>query len=203
MANRAVLQPNGFVARFSDVVDHFTHFNLEPEQLVRFYANAFLESGDVHLRGSSYTQEQARKLAEEKVQRGIDEGKKRFAEEISTIRRVHGALAAHTVKYYLSQPLDSNLPLPFSFLHRLTPDQELATYKAYLPSVKVGSLLFRKFAKQIAVLSGFIEERNAVTDKLFSQHMVEYTIDAFKRGETYITVPELLANLSILKDGKK
>ena len=39
MANRAVKQPNGLYARFSDVVDGFTHINFSREDMLKIFGD--------------------------------------------------------------------------------------------------------------------------------------------------------------------
>lgn len=76
MANRAVKQPNGLYARFSDILDNFTHINLTREELLGIYRD---EYGGAD--------------AEMKLERA-DQNPQRFVQEIETIRCIHGDVAA-------------------------------------------------------------------------------------------------------------
>lgn len=58
MAWRFVKQPNGMLARFSDVVEDFTHYNMTPEEAIELCVEE-LNMGKV--------------TAREKVQAGIDD----------------------------------------------------------------------------------------------------------------------------------
>ncbi len=84
MGWRIVKQPNGKLARFSDIVDNFTHINMTKEEA--------LEVCREHL---------GRRDAEEKVQRGIEDhkpwqdgvpgsGLERWNDCIKTIQTIHG-----------------------------------------------------------------------------------------------------------------
>lgn len=84
MAWRFVLQPNGKLARFSDVVDTFTHINLTEKEA---FDVAFEEMG--------------RKQSEDKVRAGIEDhppytrgvkgsGKQRWNDSIDRIKVIHG-----------------------------------------------------------------------------------------------------------------
>lgn len=72
MAWRMVRQPNGLLARFSEVVDNFTHVNLTAVEAMELCAGAMNAEN-----------------AAQKVQRGIDSDS-RWAEAIDIIRRAHG-----------------------------------------------------------------------------------------------------------------
>jgi hypothetical protein len=80
MAWRIVEQPNGKLARFSDVVDDFTHYDMTDEEAKKMcreeYGMGILES-------------------EDKVKRARDD-KTRWSEEIATVRTVHGHAVAET-----------------------------------------------------------------------------------------------------------
>lgn len=58
MAWRFVKQPNGMLARFSDVVEDFTHYNMTPEEAIQLCVDE-LNVG--------------KQTAEEKVQAGVDD----------------------------------------------------------------------------------------------------------------------------------
>lgn len=73
MAWRIVQQPNGLLARFSDIVDCFTHYHMTEAEAV----NECLEY-------------MGRRDAADKVKRGIEAGNERFIDSIKTIRVVHG-----------------------------------------------------------------------------------------------------------------
>jgi hypothetical protein len=85
MANRAVKQPNGLYARFSDIVDHFTDFNLSREELRQIYQDQI-----------------GREEAIEKLERA-DHHAERFAKSIETIRVIHGAEEAERYRKDLSE----------------------------------------------------------------------------------------------------
>ncbi len=84
MANRAVKQPNGKYAQFSDVVDHFTYVNCSREELWAIYRDEF---------GAG--------IATAKLDRA-DASPERFSEEIATIRFRHGDAEADATAAYLS-----------------------------------------------------------------------------------------------------
>jgi hypothetical protein len=73
MAWRIVKCPNGRYARFTEVVDNFTHYNLSREEAVELC----IEKGCTPLG------------AEEKVKRA-DDKPSRYAEELQTIKVVYG-----------------------------------------------------------------------------------------------------------------
>lgn len=86
MGWRFVKQPNGLLARFSDIVDNFTHVGLTVEEALH-----------VCIEEHGMTAEQA----EQKVRGGVEDwrprqnsvpgnGQERWAEAINTIRAVHG-----------------------------------------------------------------------------------------------------------------
>jgi hypothetical protein len=74
MAWRIVLQPNGKLARFSEVVDDFTDVDMDPWEAV-----------DECIREGMSVMD-----AIEKVKRGIDAGNDRYLECLETIRTRHG-----------------------------------------------------------------------------------------------------------------
>jgi len=86
VAWRIVQQPNGLFARFSEVVDDFTHYDMTKEAAIEC-CREYLGRSD----------------AEEKVQRGIDAGIVRFDEAISIVRMVHGGETAAERRRELSQ----------------------------------------------------------------------------------------------------
>lgn len=73
MANRAVKQPNGKYARFSEVVDDFTHMDCERDELLKLYAAQI-----------------GREEAIGKLDRA-DAEPHRFDKAIEVIRAIHGA----------------------------------------------------------------------------------------------------------------
>jgi hypothetical protein len=76
MASRAIKQPNGLYARFSDVVDDFTDINCSREELhIVFRDEGGISSAD-------------RKLKD------ADENPQRFEEEMESIREIHGDTVA-------------------------------------------------------------------------------------------------------------
>lgn len=79
MAWRIVKQPNGLLARFSDVVDHFTDVDMTIDEAIDVCA-----------------EKMGRQDAALKVQRGIDDPG-RWADAIESIRVVHGDDAADRV----------------------------------------------------------------------------------------------------------
>jgi hypothetical protein len=74
MAWRIVLQPNGKLARFSDVVDDFTDVDMDSWDAV-----------DECIREGMSVMD-----AIEKVNRGIKAGNARYLECLETIRTIHG-----------------------------------------------------------------------------------------------------------------
>lgn len=91
MAWRIVQQPNGLLARFSDVVDDFTIFHMTREE-------AEEECRSSPGMGSLESQQ--------KVQRGIDAGSARWQESLRIIRNVHGEEIAQERETELSQPIE-------------------------------------------------------------------------------------------------
>lgn len=79
MAWRFVQQPNGLLARFSDVVDDFTDYNL-----------THLDAARLCVRQHNMSVEDA----DRKVERGWQAGMTRWPNEIETIRAVHGDAVA-------------------------------------------------------------------------------------------------------------
>lgn len=90
MAWRFVQQPNGLLARFSDIVDDFTDYHLTHMDAVRLCMRDH---------GMSI------KEAELKVERGWQAGMTRWPDEIKTIRVVHGDSIAEERIKELSQPV--------------------------------------------------------------------------------------------------
>lgn len=86
MGNRAVKQPNGLYARFSEVVDDFTHANFSREEL-----------------GSLYRDEGGVEFANSKLQRA-ENAVHRFDEAIGIIKCVHGKELAEQRRKELSEP---------------------------------------------------------------------------------------------------
>ncbi len=75
MAWRFVQQPNGLLARFSEVVDTFTHYDFTWAEAVDYCQREY------HMpRGDAIT----------KVQNALDEGAARYYDALGIIRRVHG-----------------------------------------------------------------------------------------------------------------
>jgi hypothetical protein len=89
MAWRMVLQPNGLFARFSDVVDDFTHWNYNREQAVALCVEEGLHISD----------------AEAKVQRA-QASPQRYSEELETIEMIHGAVRRKEREQQLEQQLE-------------------------------------------------------------------------------------------------
>jgi len=122
VSNRGVLQPNGLFARFSDIVDHFTHVNLTEHELFEVYYDEF-----------------GRETANGKVQRA-KENPGRFDDEIDTIRFVHGPLEADRTREFLSRTsTDWVEPLPSGFRDADGKDTfdvaaEIAAYESYIPT---------------------------------------------------------------------
>jgi hypothetical protein len=87
MAWRIVKQPNDKLARFSDIVDDFTDFNMTKNEAVKMCCT-------VH--------NMSVRAAEEKVRRGINDSK-RWADEIETIAVVHGENVAKERTQQLSE----------------------------------------------------------------------------------------------------
>ena len=87
MGNRAIKQPNGLYARFSEIVDDFTHINCSREELWAFYR----DEGGIE-------------CANGKLQRA-DEDLNRFNEAIEVIANVHSKRLAEVRRKELSRPL--------------------------------------------------------------------------------------------------
>lgn len=79
MAWRIIAQPNGRLARFSEIVDDVTDYDMTREEAVNLCMR------EHHM---------SRQDAESKVQRGIDAGQSRFEEAIRTIADQHGKARA-------------------------------------------------------------------------------------------------------------
>jgi len=84
MAWRILKQPNGKLARFSDVVDDFTHFDMTEEEAIELCRKSMGERD-----------------AKEKVSRAEENGK-HFLDEIDTIKIVHGKKRSEECKIELS-----------------------------------------------------------------------------------------------------
>lgn len=79
MAWRFVQQPNGLLARFSDIVDDFTDYDMTHRDAVRLCMTEHgMSTKEAHL----------------KVERGWMAGMTRWPDEIETIRSVHGSPVA-------------------------------------------------------------------------------------------------------------
>jgi hypothetical protein len=104
MGWRIVKQPNGLLARFSDIVDHFTHYDMTEEEAL-----------DVCLGGAMGV---GREEARAKVDRGLrdepippfiedsgrGDGLDRFRDAIDTVRAIHGDGEADKTEAELSRP---------------------------------------------------------------------------------------------------
>lgn len=86
MGNRAIKQPNGLYARFSEIVDDFTHANCSRKELWSFYRD---EGGVACANG--------------KLQRA-DENANRFEEAIDIVQSIHGPKLADERRKELSEP---------------------------------------------------------------------------------------------------
>jgi hypothetical protein len=170
MANRIVVQPNGLFARFSDIVDHFTHFNCSREELWLFYRD---EAGV--------------RVADSKFETAIEAGNDRFEDEIETIRFVHGPLEADRTRAFLSAPCEEgqepNLPVPPMFRaddEAFDVEAEIAAYESYLPTFTEDNddefHMRDNYASQIKKLRAFVTERNAATDAVH-QSLVASALD--------------------------
>jgi hypothetical protein len=96
MPSRIVKQPDGLLARFSTVVDNFTHFGMTKEQAIEVCR-----------------EDMGRTDAEAKVQRGLDDdllglgdqsrkndGLNRWRDALKTIEAIHGKdMLAEVIKY--------------------------------------------------------------------------------------------------------
>jgi hypothetical protein len=98
MPSRFVLQPNGLLARFSTIVDHFTHYNLTKEEAIEVAR-----------------EDMGRKDAEEKVERGLKDeiywhdgtygdGTWRWKHDIASVEAVHGKEEREKTEALLSAP---------------------------------------------------------------------------------------------------
>lgn len=90
MAWRIVIQPNGLYARFSDVVEDFTCYDLTREEAIEVCKEC---PGVGALE------------AEEKVKRGEEAGRARYEDEIETIKLIHGPALAGRRMSDLSRPV--------------------------------------------------------------------------------------------------
>lgn len=89
MANRVVVQPNGLFARFSDVVDGFTHMNCTEGEMLEIYCFDYGEG-----------------LGPERIARA-KQNPQRFTESIATIRAIHGDAEAERVVALATQPQEA------------------------------------------------------------------------------------------------
>jgi len=100
VSNRIIKQPNGLLARFSDIVDNFTHYDMTPEEAIEVILEDY------------------RGTAVDKVQRGMDDiipwgtmpghGLSRWEDCIESIRIVHGKKKARGIVTELSQIQSKN-----------------------------------------------------------------------------------------------
>lgn len=88
MAWRIVKQPNGLFARFSSIVDDFTHFDATKEEIF----NLCRDSAGVE-------------VAETKI-KAAEENPQRFDDEIKIIEFVHGPEHADKIRALLSKNLN-------------------------------------------------------------------------------------------------
>lgn len=99
MGWRIVKQPNGLLARFSDVVDDFTHYDMTVEEAVE------LCRAEMGLRDA--VEKVERGLRDEPIPPFIEasgrgDGLDRFRAAITTIRTIHGARKAKQRERQLS-----------------------------------------------------------------------------------------------------
>ncbi len=87
MAWRFVKQPNGLYARFSDIVDDFTHYSMTPEGILRSGPEKW-DVGPPTLRDKIGT---------------ADDSPERFEEELETIRLIHGKARADDRRQQMSE----------------------------------------------------------------------------------------------------
>lgn len=122
MPARAVVQPNGLFARFSTIVDNFTHANYTEQELWEVFRD---ECGVDCANG--------------KIQRAKAEPE-RFEDSISDIKMVHGPLEAERMTAFLSAKTEEELdtlPLPATFRTKneaFDVDREIADLKRLLES---------------------------------------------------------------------
>jgi hypothetical protein len=93
MPAMAVLQPNGLYARFSTIVDDFTHTNLTQDELWTIFQH---EGGD--------------DCADGKIERAHDDHMRRFEECLEDIERVHGEKRVEQARKICSVPKKQTTP---------------------------------------------------------------------------------------------
>lgn len=108
MGSQFIKQPNGLYARFSDVVDSFTHFNLTPEDALKVYQKRILQ-------GTEKDVEAALKRA--------DNNPNRWEEALNLVHRFEGKKGVDEALEHLKQkPLSP-----------LSEDRHLAIRRILLP----------------------------------------------------------------------
>lgn len=83
-----VRQPNGKFARFSDVVDNFTHINLTREEAVLLCQDCGLSEDWSEVKVMSAESESV--LGKNGLENGPPDGLRRWRESIETIDAIHG-----------------------------------------------------------------------------------------------------------------
>jgi hypothetical protein len=86
MAWRMIQQPNGKFARFSEVVDNFTHYDMTKEQAIDLCCNYM-----------------GRLKAPAKVANAITDPK-RYQEALDIIREIHGVEEAEKIRRIIEEP---------------------------------------------------------------------------------------------------
>lgn len=86
MGWRIIKQPNGKFARFSEVVDDFTHYDMEEEEAVELCRDEY---------------DMGQREADVKVANAV-KNPHRFDEAINTIKLIHGSLLSDVRKSVLS-----------------------------------------------------------------------------------------------------
>ena len=87
MAWRFVLQPNGLLARFSDIVDSFTHLHMTPEEARELATEAV---------GKEVAEDKVRRALQDEIpwRRGaLGDGTARWKHAIEQLERAHGKRA--------------------------------------------------------------------------------------------------------------
>ena len=97
MPARFDLQPNGLLARFSTVVDNFTHIGLTPREAVEVAQ----EDG--------MSVEEARK----KVRRGMDAGPERLTNDLGTVKAVHGDKEFDEIQKLIAESREEDIDMTF------------------------------------------------------------------------------------------
>lgn len=166
MPARAVIQPNGRYARFSTIVDGFTHANYTEKQLWTVFRD-----------------EHGVDVANEKIKNAkADLG--RFEEALEDIAMQHGPLEAERVKAYLSAKCSKDydkLVLPEAFRTKDTIvdyEFEIAEHKRHLALMpETGDededFMRDRYIRIIADLEAFVAERNAATDATHARLIAE------------------------------